>query len=445
MSGTGPSPDPRGLRLLLVGAFPYPHPQGSQVYFQEQAIALRAAGADVELLTYGPPERAAERAAEDPPFEPERWRALDGFVHHTLPASKRPRSARSGPNRAKPAADLALARVMTQLLRGAKMTRPRYDAILTHNLEACVIALSVRARHEAAVPPILYCVHTLMEHELSAYPAILKDQPNQPVGDSPLNVRGAARRVIDRVGGVLDRQTAQRVKGWIALSESASRVMRSRSTRPGALIPPPIPDPRHRLFDASPETLLHARGLTADAYFLYTGNLDGYQELDDLVEAARRHATEKGALPVVLASFDPRVASQPPGPAEAGILRIHVDREAEMQALVAGARATLVTRKARGGFPIKLANSLAHGTPAIAYLDHEWGLRDGLDVERADPRDPVRGLAQALERLARAPERAARLGRGARARYEAAHEPSRVASETLRLIDEVLTAEAAGS
>ena len=33
------------MRLLLVGAFPYPHHQGSQVYFQEQAIALRSAGA----------------------------------------------------------------------------------------------------------------------------------------------------------------------------------------------------------------------------------------------------------------------------------------------------------------------------------------------------------------------------------------------------------------
>ena len=58
------------MRLLLVGAFPYPHHQGSQVYFQEQAIALRSAGAQVELLTYG-------RADEGAPEDPERWRALD--------------------------------------------------------------------------------------------------------------------------------------------------------------------------------------------------------------------------------------------------------------------------------------------------------------------------------------------------------------------------------
>ncbi len=65
------------MRLLLVGAFPYPHHQGSQVYFQEQAIALRAAGADVELLTY-----ASRGPVGD---DLDRWRALDG-----LPASQGP-------------------------------------------------------------------------------------------------------------------------------------------------------------------------------------------------------------------------------------------------------------------------------------------------------------------------------------------------------------------
>ena len=49
------------MRLLLVGAFPYPLGQGSQIYFQEQAQALRAAGADVEMLTYAS-GRAGQRS-----------------------------------------------------------------------------------------------------------------------------------------------------------------------------------------------------------------------------------------------------------------------------------------------------------------------------------------------------------------------------------------------
>ena len=84
------------MRLLLVGAFPYPHHQGSQVYFQEQAIALRAAGADVELLTY-----ASQGPVGD---DLDRWRALDGFLHHKAPAWTAPSGLRSGPSLGKPLA-----------------------------------------------------------------------------------------------------------------------------------------------------------------------------------------------------------------------------------------------------------------------------------------------------------------------------------------------------
>ena len=75
------------MRLLLVGAFPYPHHQGSQVYFQEQAIALRAAGADVELLTY-----ASRGPVGD---DLDRWRAVDGFLHHKAPAWTAPSAGAS--------------------------------------------------------------------------------------------------------------------------------------------------------------------------------------------------------------------------------------------------------------------------------------------------------------------------------------------------------------
>ena len=89
------------MRLLLVGAFPYPHHQGSQVYFQEQAVALRRAGTEVELLTYA---SAGPRRQE-----PDRWRALDGFVHRSTPAWSAPRGLASGPSWEKLPADLGMA------------------------------------------------------------------------------------------------------------------------------------------------------------------------------------------------------------------------------------------------------------------------------------------------------------------------------------------------
>lgn len=413
------------MRLLLVGAFSYPHHQGSQVYFQEQAIALRAAGADVELLTYGLRE-------DTPPEDPERWRALDGFVHHTIPRSTRPRSMSSGPSLAKPGADLALRRVLHDAIASNSRGFASYDAILAHNLEACVISLTARVKMESTPPPTIYCVHTLMQHELSAYPKPFKFEGLGTGSTRSGATSRRVKRVIDGLGGRLDRFVAQRANGWIALTQSAARVMRQHSTVPGATIAPPLPDPRHRFFDAP------TRPILPDAsFFLYSGNLDGYQALPLLEGAARALASRAEPAPKILvASFDRNVLasdrSWPPGVAPR-----QVTSEAEMQALTAAARATIVPRLAVGGFPIKLANSLANGTPSIAFYDREWGLTDGTEVRVADPSRPIAGLADAIAELADDPARARAMGAGARARYERAHRPSVVADQTLGLIEEV--------
>ncbi|MBK7949828.1 MAG: glycosyltransferase [Deltaproteobacteria bacterium] len=111
---------------------------------------------------------------------------------------------------------------------------------------------------------------------------------------------------------------------------------------------------------------------------------------------------------------------------------------AEARALFAGARATIVPRRALGGFPIKLVNSLAAGTPAVVFHGDEWGLVDGHEGLVADPEDPVASLATALRRLELDPALAERLGHGARARYDVEHRPALVAAATLELIRAVV-------
>ena len=155
------------MRLLLVGAFPYPLSQGSQIYFQEQARALRSAGARVEMLTYASGRPQADTG-----------RALEGFAHHTPPAWTAPRRLRSGPTWGKPLADLALAKSLRDAV-ASKSRHNAFDAILTHNAEGCVTALlglrGIRI-------PNVYCAHTLLGQELSAY---LKPLKNNDFLDTP--------------------------------------------------------------------------------------------------------------------------------------------------------------------------------------------------------------------------------------------------------------------
>jgi glycosyltransferase involved in cell wall biosynthesis len=449
------------MRLLLVGAFPYPHHQGSQVYFQEQAIALRSAGADVSLLTYAsdasrgnPSDRNVDvrRAAEH-------WRALDGFEHRTPPKWTSPTTLRSGPNWAKPLGDLGLAMTLRDAL-ASNRRRTDYDAILTHNAEAALIALHALPNPR---PPVVYCVHTLLGNELSAY---LRGPKSRAIASSTLapGAAGPLTRSFDRIGDGIDRWIARRVSGWISLTHSSERVMRQFSSAPGALMPPPLPDPELALEPLNPTEVARQQALEPGRFFLYSGNLDGYQELDNLAAAAGELAgRSESPPPIVIASHwvAPRArafsshitrridhrrsrgndsgagravewaASMP------GVEFRNVESVSEMKALLSAARASLVTRRAQGGFPIKLVNSLASGTPVIAFHDREWGLTHERNSLICGLDRPALALADAIERLASDDVLAKTLAAGARALYLERHLPEQNASQTLALLREI--------
>ena len=507
------------MRLLLVGAFAYPHDQGTQVYFQEQALALRAAGAEVEVLSYGP-GRAGALA-----------HPLADLPCHSLPAWAAPASRRSGPQVAKPFADLCLAVALRRLLvdgrdplgsdgsaprapedvgeaasenaseiaseiastrassasfhsespmhspgpTAARAAAGRFDAILAHHAEAALLALHTLPRSR---PPVVYCAHTLLEHELPEYFKYLysnaflipfrrpgasgrcagstlrragDDGSAAPIHLSPNRPGlGLTQSSMTRIGRVIDQWIAARADGWIALTQSASRVMSAAGDAPGRLIAPPVPasDDAERLGPSSeqarerrqPEVAEVARshGLLPGAYFLYAGNLDPYQDLS-LLEAVARGGSAIRPMPIVIATHDERAAAfaaRTTGTGRAGgrLVVCRVRSASEAQALLAGARATIVSRRSLGGFPIKLANSLAAGIPVVALHAAEWGLADGRDALIGDLADPVASIARALERLELEPALAARLGGGARATHRRQHDPARVAAETLALL-----------
>lgn len=433
------------MRILMVGAFPYPQSFGSQIYFQEQAIGLRALGAEISLLTYGTGKKAPSKDAPDKDDDPapkdqsrceleraEHWRALDGFEHLASPRWTAPSSLRSGPSWAKPLADLGL--VMT--LRNAFASRSRhdaFDAILTHNAEATLAALHGLPGQR---PPIVYCAHTLLARELSAY---LKG----PKTNSFLNKIGLTGRpgrvagALDQLGERVDQWLAGRSDGWLSLTHSSERVMRQFSKGPGALVPPAVPDPQADGHELDPIRTARQHGLEPGRFLLYSGNLDAYQELDILAAAARMRGGSRGRrLRLVIASHAAREVA---GWTDAmpGVEFLHVESSAEMQALLASARASLLMRRAEGGFPIKLVNSLAVGTPPIAFHAQEWGLEHERDSLICSPSRPVDSMAAAIARLEADDILAARLAAGARNLYLERHQPEPAAKQVLALVEEI--------
>ncbi|MEN8161519.1 MAG: glycosyltransferase family 4 protein, partial [Myxococcota bacterium] len=165
------------LRLALVGAFAFPAPLGSQRFAAEQEAALREAGAEVERFTY--PTRGVTLRGVDP-----RKLGADRALRQALVAAHRMRA---------------------------------FDAVLAHNAEAALVALSARA---ALGIPVVYVVHALWEHELGSW---------LPAGLAPLT-RALGRR--------LDTALAHRADALLVLSRPALAALEPHARGPVARIPP---------------------------------------------------------------------------------------------------------------------------------------------------------------------------------------------------------------
>jgi len=372
-----------GPALALVGAFPFPYPQGSQVFMAEQARALARAGAAPVLFTYGRGQGAAP----------------DDLAHRSAPRWTAPRRMRSGPHWGKPLADAAL---LATLRRQAGS---RFPFALAHNAEAACIALRARA---ATGMRVVYVAHTLLRHELSAYAS------------------ERWRPLLDRIGGRIDRWIARRADAVVALSDEARDEL-AGFTRGPSIVLPPGHDPV-----AAPSPALRARvcarhGLREGTFALYTGNLDGYQELDLLAAAARR--LPLSAPPIVVATHDAdRIAAR----VDPGLLRIvTVQGFEEMRALIHAARIGIVTRRRPGGFPVKLLNYMEAARPILAFANVAVGLRDGESARLLGPGAGEADLADALLALLGDGALRTRLGEGARRRLLEHHGWEGIAQRTL--------------
>jgi len=365
------------VHVALVGAFAFPYPQGSQVFFAQQARALMEAGTRVTLICYG-------RGEGEVPADLTLVRA---------PLS--PRKLASGPSPAKPFADLALAASLVRAHR-----RTPFDAVLAHNAEAALAALLVRPLLQR---PVAYVAHTILAHELESY--------------APLRFAPALRRL----GARIDRHLARRADAVIALTRAGERALARHAHGPVLCIPPGLAPGAA----PAPEAIAAAcqrHRLEAGGYALYAGNLDSYQDLASLAVAALEIAA-----PVVVATH---ASADAPAP----LRTVHGANADEVRLLAFGAGVTLLARRAAGGFPIKLLNYMEASRAIVARASVAEPLVHQRSAWIVADDAPPAAWAAAVSALLADPAGAARLGAEARRTLERDHDPAALARDVLALL-----------
>ena len=356
MVARGPALSPSGdllrpLHIVQAAAFPFPSPQGSQVYVRGMSLALARLGHQVTVACY-----AHGVGDVDPEYAVVRTPPVPGYDN-----------LRAGPDFVKPILDAALA---------VQLARIGGDVVHAHNYEAPLAAALARVRTRT---PIVYCAHNTMGEELHTY------------FERPL-----ARRVARRLGRLLDRTVPRLADHALAIHDGAVPVLQGLGCARVTCVPPGV-DP-HDLRPCRPAPLPSVPRV------VYAGNPDTYQDLDVLIDAMR--ALPDVELLMVSASPLDHWASQ--GLPNARF--IQTTSFDEVRAYLAASTVAALPRTVCTGYPIKMLNYLGMGLPTVAAEGSARPLPGVVSV----PNHDAPAMAAAIRALVDAPERCAALGHDAR-------------------------------
>ena len=362
----------------MVLCAPFPAPRGTQAYVAELAEGLIARGHEVHLWCY------AGSLGGQPP---------EGLILHRASALPGvPTSVGSGPSPARPANDaLVLARLMAEL--------PTLGPILLHghNHEG---GLAAGIAGRALGLPVLYHVHSALAEELPAWARL-------------------GRGLLSSVGGLLDAGVPLLADRVLTLDAPSADALSQRLGRPAHPVPPGV-----SAWSGVPAPLPGPGPWVA-----YAGNLDPYQDLPLLLGAIRRTRRLHPRARLLLVTHDP------PGQARLLAARYGLDPRAlfvlsptgpeDAQRFLAAADMSVVPRTGRGGYPIKLLNSLGAGVPVVASHPASKGLAEASGVVPTSP--TAEGLARGICRLIESPAQRAALSAAALS-FARAHPWSQVAA-----------------
>jgi glycosyltransferase involved in cell wall biosynthesis len=350
------------LRIALVGACPFPVPQGSQVFIRDNALALQALGHEVHLVVYGYGE----------------GRDTSGLTIHRCRRIPGEGKTAAGPSMAKPFQDLAMVMKLRQVVE-----RHRIDAVIAHNYEALLVGLAAGKR------PLIYHAHNAMSDELPYY------------------FRWTAGPA--KLGRWLDRTFPRKADRVIVPHQrlAGHLVVRGCAHDRISVIPPPL---RAEDFDVCS---------AGDALppVLYTGNLDAYQNLGLLFVAMERVRKRFPEARLQIATAED--ASFP----DAEV--VPVKGFDALHQVLAEDSVLALPRVSWSGYPIKLLNAMAAGKAIVACHSAAYPLTHEVDALIV-PDDNVAAFTEALIRLMTDPKLRKKLGAAARAKVEREHQPEAV-------------------
>lgn len=324
----------RRLTVLMVGAFPFPLGQGSQVYAASQLRGLVARGHRPIVVSYPGPDSP-----------------VPGVTH--WPTGRVPGGVlRSGPHWTRLPLDLWLIRRVRQALK-----RFPVDVIHAHNVEAPI--LSRLASPGRTGPPVVYDLHTEMAAELPTY-------------------TNGFEGWWSVVGRRADALAARASDAGIAISSRAQAWFDSRGI------------PSHRVGPGvDVDDLRRADGvgfrqrweLGDEACVVYTGSTDAFQDLPILYRAM----VDVPARLVVATRTDPDVVRRSARAHGLNDVCVVPGDWVTTRDAIAGAQVAAIPRGDCAGFPIKLLNSLGLGVPTVCAEGSAQDIAGVVPVRGGDP------------------------------------------------------------
>ena len=333
------------MNILQVGTFPYPSPQGSQVYVQGIVRGLASRGHNVELMCYG-------HGVGDTDEE----RVLGVRLLRTPQFNYN--NMRAGPD---------ITKIFLDLIMAIKFRHTQPDVIHVHNYEAPVVACFAKLlfRHVRGVP-LVYSAHNTMQDELPTY------------------LPESMYKIAETFGKVLDRTIPRQMDHCIVLRGQSETILKGLGCSSVTTVMPGI-DPQEFHSKESLRPLI-PRQMRVGKWVVYAGNPDEYQDLGVLMSVMDRFPEVN--LVFVSASDSSRWERK-----NGQVYRVQTTDFSLVQAIISAAQIAIVPRQNCTGFPIKVLNYLALGTVTICAEGSSVDLPGVIPVPNGD----VDGFCQELQ------------------------------------------------